>query len=337
MRAIFTALWILLAAGQAHAQAGRVTTRSFPQTDAAFGRDRLRLDELANQGRNLEAIKLAKSMFNRMPLVAEDQVLLLGYLGRVCTEIGLIGKASTFFTPAEVMSSQLPTGYHELVLFREKAAFSYAVGHYEDAAKAADKAYHLGARGALRAEYSHGIQALALLRLGNLPDAEKAVLSAMKAVPKNLGKYPVYGPRILYAACIVESHAGKGADAETFCNRGLEMVARYKRETRDLSLGYLAIAEAQLQAGDLAHSRKSAQKAADLTRKLFGTQHQDMVAALDLLALISLKQGDAAAARACVAESVKIATSLFGEGSVGAGIPARTLVEIEKSEDRVPR
>jgi tetratricopeptide (TPR) repeat protein len=257
------------------------------------------------------------------------------YLSRSCTEMGLVGKASNFIKAAENTLVKVEDQY-PIAFYRQKAALSYAVGSYNDAAKVAAKAYHLGTRGAFRAEYSHGIQALALLRLGNLPEAEKAVVSAMKAAPKNVGKYPVYGPRLLYAACVVESHAGKAVDAEAFCRRGLEAATLTKRETRDLSLGYLALAEAQLQSGDLAHSRESAQKAADLTTKLFGTQHQDMVDALDLLALISLKEGDATAARVRVAEAIKIATALFGERTSGAGIPAHALRDIETSEPGGP-
>ena len=46
---------------------------------------------------------------------------------------------------------------------------------------------------------------------------------------------------------------------------GLEFAHRNKRETRDLSLGYLALAESDLQAGDLPASRASAIESSAIT------------------------------------------------------------------------
>jgi hypothetical protein len=54
----------------------------------------------------------------------------------------------------------------------------------------------------------------------------------------------------------------------------------------------LALAEAYLEAGDLARSREAAAKNVEITARLFGEQHQDMVQALGLLAQISAKQGN---------------------------------------------
>jgi hypothetical protein len=48
-----------------------------------------------------------------------------------------------------------------------------------------------------------------------------------------------------------------------------------KQESRDLSLGYLALAEFHLQSGDLVHSREAALESIGQTKRLFGTQHQD--------------------------------------------------------------
>lgn len=189
----------------------------------------------------------------------------------------------------------------------------------------------------IRAEYCHSVAALALLRMGNIVEAEKWALTAVKAAPKKPGKHLLFAPRILYAACVVESHAGKIADAEAFCNLGLQIAAYSKLETRDLSLGYLALAEAYLQADDLVHSRGAVSKSADLTKKMFGTQHQDMIDALDLLAMISLRQGDKIGACNRAREAINIANVLFGVGSAGSRIPARVLQTIEAAAPRESR
>lgn len=263
----------------------------------------------------------------------DDQALaFLAYLAKAAVETGRLGPAWTIFHSAETLDTQIWDKYYEPALFREKAACYYAAGEYDAASLAAAKAYQLSNEHdyyRIRAEYCRSVQALALLRAGNIIEAEKQALAAVRVAPKKPGKHLVFAPRILYTACVVESHAGKMADAAAFCNLGLEIAAASKLETRDLSLGYLSLAEAQLQAGDLVRSREAALKSADLSTKLFGTEHQDMVDALDLLAMISLREGDKAAARARVTEATKIATTLFGAGSPGAGIPARVSQIIE--------
>ena len=154
--------------------------------------------------------------------------------------------------------------------------------------------------------------------MGKLPEAQELALNAAKAVSTKPRKLPVFAPRILYAACVVEAHEGRFRDAQAFCRRGLEIANLTKIETRDLSLGYLALAEVYLQAGDLTRSRESALKSVALTVKLFGWKHQDMLDALEVLTQVS--QGEGKATEACVRarDSATVAKALFSESVASA-------------------
>lgn len=307
------------------------TSSAYAQVLSDIPREVSRLDDLVHTGRYVEAMKLAKVILDRLSVWQRDDRALpfLVYLGKAAVETGQPHQASTIFKSAEVLSAtSWDKDYYEAALVREKAALYYAAGEYAAAAAAAARAYRLSNGHnyyRIRAEYCQSLQALAVLRMGNVREAERLALIAVKAAPKKRGKYSVFVPRILYTACIVTGHAGKTPDAEAFCRRGLEIASDAKGETRDLSLGYLAQAEIQLQAGDLARSREAALRGAEITNRLFGTQHQDMVDALVLQAMIHVREGDSNAARAKVNEASKIATALFGAGSAAATLPARVL------------
>ena len=261
----------------------------------------------------------------------EHSVQSLAYIGKAQIELGHLGEAISVLGTAEALSSSLGSTYYDATLLHETAALYYALAGYDGAAASAAKAVRLSQERnipKIRVAYCKSIEALALLRIGKLSEAELLAASALKECPKKPGRSPVFAPRILYAACVVESHAGNFADAEAYCRRGLDIASQSKRETRDLSLGYLALAEAQLEAGDLAHSREAASKGRDLTVKLFGEQHQDMVQALGLLAKVSAKDGNIADGCADANRAVKIATALFGERSLGAAGPIRALREM---------
>jgi len=300
------------------------------------------VDDLVNNGRYVEAAKLANSMLDRLHRShREGQALpFLAYLAKTGLETGQIAQASGLLKSAEpILLNFYRERHFEPALMREKAAFYYASAQYDSAAAAASKAVQLSQEynyEKIRTEYCRGIQALAHLRSGNTTEAERLVSIALNAVPKRSGRSPVFAPRILYSACIVESHMDKLTVAERLCQRGLEFAGYSRPQTRDLSLGYLALAEAYLQAGDLSHSREFAQQAADLTAQLFGTQHQDMVDALDFLAIVSLKEGDTAAAHARIAQAIPIANKLFGDGSPGAAVSARVLEAIVAGERKQP-
>ncbi len=294
-------------------------------------RDASRLDELVNVGKYSEAMEFGQSILDRLNLrQRRDQAyIFLAYLGKAALESGLPRQASAMLNAAEAVAARnLGYRYYEPVLFREKAALHYAAAEYAAAAEAAVRAYRLSNEHdyyRIRSEYCHSLQALALLRMGNVREAERLALIAAKAAPTKTDAYPLFAPRILYAACIVEGYAGRMTDAEAFCRRGLEISSNAKLENRDLSLGYLALAEVRLQAGDLTRSREAALRSNEIVNRLFGSQHQDTVDALILLAKIDVREGDLDAARDKVNQAIRIAAVLFGEGSTAAELPARVL------------
>jgi len=305
----------------------------FAQSRKQISEQTSEVDDLVNEGEYEHAAQLAKLLFEQLKMWGRDEhsVLSLAYIGNAQTELGHLGDAVNTLGLADALSSSLGSTYYDATLRRETAALYYALAGYDEAAANAAKAVRLSQERnspKIRVAYCKSIEALALLRIGKLSEAELLVASAVKECPKKPGKSPVFAPRILYAACVVESHAGNFADVEAYCRRGLDIASQSKRETRDLSLGYLALAEAQLQAGDLAHSREAATKGRDLTVKLFGEQHQDMVQALSLLAKVSAKEGNMADACADANRAVKIATALFGANSPGAAGPIRALHEM---------
>jgi tetratricopeptide (TPR) repeat protein len=307
---------------------------SLAQTRQQLFQQISQLDNLVSEWEYGHAAQLAKLLFERLQIREHDDqsVLSLAYIGKTQTEIGRLGEAVNALGMAEALSSRIGTTYYDATLSREAAALYYALAGYDEAAASAAKAVRLSQEHnspRIRTAYCKSIEALALLRIGKLSEAEILSLSAVKECPKKTGKYFVYEPRILDTACLVESHLGNYADAEAYCRRGLEIAAQSKRETRDLSLGYLALAEAELEASDLAHSREAATRSRDLTAKLFGEQHQDMVQALGLLAKVSAKEGDMADACAHANRAVKIATALFGAGSPGVAVPMRALRQMD--------
>jgi tetratricopeptide (TPR) repeat protein len=306
----------------------------FAQSRQQISEQTFEIDDLVNEGEYEHAAQLAKLLFEELKMWGRDEhsVLSLAYIGKAQTELGHLGDAVNTLGLADALSSSLGTTYYDATLRRETAALYYALAGYHEAAAGAAKAVRLSQERnspKIRVAYCKSIEALALLRIGKLSEAELLAASAVKECPKKPGRSPLFAPRILYAACVVESHAGNFADAEAYCRRGLDIASQSKRETRDLSLGYLALAEAQLEAGDLAQSREAATQGRDLTVKMFGEQHQDMVQALGLLAKVSAKEGNMTHACANASRAVKLAAALFGERSPGAAGPIRALREMD--------
>jgi tetratricopeptide (TPR) repeat protein len=301
-----------------------------------------KLDDLLDQGAYVYAARFASSLLERLHTRGPDyeSILVLTHIGRSQVELGRLGEAVKALSEANTLAPTIPNNRHEPALFRETAALLLELGEYQAAASTAAKAVHLANdqnQERIRVGYCRSIEAMAFLRLGKPDDAELLSLKAVKACPKKAGKYFVFAPRILYTACLVASHQEKYADAEEYCRRGLEIAQQGKRENRDLSLGYLAVAEAYLEAGDLVRSREAAAKNVEITARLFGEQHQDMVQALGLLARISAKQGNMADACTQANRAVKIATALFGAGSAGAAGPVRALRKMDACLQQAPR
>jgi len=294
--------------------------------------------KLVESGRYEEAAKISKSILERASRWPKgpDEMLIRTYLGKASLELGAPRAASKILEAAPPRIP-LDISYHiEQYYFRERAAVRYAVADYEgtlaEAAQAIRVFHEQEASQTshdIREDYCRSLQALALLRMGKQAEAEALALKAAKAVPKKLSYSPVYTPRILYAACVVESYSEEYDNATRYCALGAGFAAKSKRETRDRSLGQLALAEMHLLEGDLAQAREAAQLAADLTRRMFGTRHQDMVDALNLLAKINLREGDLAAAHANASEALNIANIVFGEGSPAANISLRIRQEID--------
>jgi hypothetical protein len=256
LRAALSLLFALILAG---------VPACFAQSRQQISEQTSEVDDLVNAGEYEHAAQLAKLLFQQLKMRGRDEhsVLSLVYIGKAQTELGHLGDAVNTLGLADALSSGLGSTFYDATLLRETAALYYALAGYDGAAASAAKAVRLSQERnstRIRVAYCKSIEALALLRIGKLSEAELLVASAVKECPKKPGKSPVFAPRILYAACIVESHAGNFAEAEADCRRGLDIASQSKRETRDLSLGYLALAEAQLEAGDLPHSREAAAK-----------------------------------------------------------------------------
>jgi tetratricopeptide (TPR) repeat protein len=315
---------------------------SAPAQDHLKDEEVAKLDDLLDQGEYVYAARSAASLLERLHVWGPDReaILVLTHIGKSQIELGRFGEAVKVLSQANALASTIPYYFYDPALFRETALLQLEVGEYQAAANTAAKAVKLAQdhnQERLRVGYCRSIEAMALLRLGKPDDAELLSLKAVKTCPKKAGKYFVFAPRILYTACLVASHQEKYADAEEYCRRGLEIAQQWKRENRDLSLGYLAFAEAYLEAGDLARSREAAAKNVEITARLFGEQHQDMVQALGLLARISAKQGNMSEACTQAERAVRIATALFGAGSAGAAGPVRALHKMNACLPQAPR
>lgn len=314
---------------------------SAPAQDRPRVEEVAKLDDLVDQGEYVNASRFASSLLERLQTWGPDResVLVLTHIGRSQVEVGRLADAVKVLGQANALAPTIPNNSYDPALFRETAVLQLQAGEYQAAANTAAKAAHLADdqnQERIRVGYCRSLEALALLRLGKPADAELLSLKAVKACPKKAGKYFVFAPRILYTACLVASHQEKFADAEEYCRRGLEIAQQWKRENRDLSLGYLALAEAYLEAGDLTRSRQAADKNVEITARLFGEQHQDMVQALGLLAQISAKQGNMSDACTEAERALKIATALFGAGSAGAAGPVRALHKMDACLQQPP-
>ncbi len=242
----------------------------------------------------------------------------LAYLGELSLETGRLQTADEALKKAESQLVGIWSGLDALVV-REQAALYLARGDFTPATIKAATAYKMSVdRYYLRVEtaYCKSLEAQAELRMGNLPRAEILVREALRDIPKN-GKQLFFVPRILYTACLIESYRGNHTEAQGYCLRGLEMAEKSGAETRDTSLGHLALAEAYLQSGDFEKSHASGLLALTLTYRMFGRRHQDMVDALHTLALADLRAGRITDARVRAKDALQAATQLFGAGSQG--------------------
>jgi hypothetical protein len=205
-----------------------------------------------------------------------------------------------------------------VALTRERAALLLARGDYKLSAAQAVEAYNLAIKDnvyASRRAYTGSIAAEALLRSGEIASARQYAAVSLKAVPKRTRKANFFIPRVLYTACLVTSYGGATGNSESTCLKGLAMAASSGRPKRDLSLGYLVLAEVRLRAGNLQASRAAGMESLTLTKTLFGQTHQDAVKALELISLADFKIGEVPQAQIEARSALALAATVFGSDS----------------------
>ncbi|MGD0297893.1 MAG: hypothetical protein ABSE86_12310 [Bryobacteraceae bacterium] len=117
----------------------------------------------------------------------EQSVQSLTYIGRAQVELGLFGEAVKALGTAEGFSSRAGSTYYDAALLRETAALYHALAGYDEAAASAAKAVRLSQERNLpkiRVAYCKSIEAIALLRIGKLSEAEILATSAVKECPR---------------------------------------------------------------------------------------------------------------------------------------------------------
>ncbi len=278
------------------------------------------IEELVEKGRYQAAFdafrfELASAKAKRYDLRAA-----LPFRAKLSVEVGALQEASLILSQAEPAGGSVA---------RERAALLLALRDYQAAAETAATAYRLSVEGGymkVRVAYCKSIEAEARLRLGDVGGAQQAVKTALEIVRKYHKPPPLFfAPRIFYAACLVASHDASAGNAEEECNHGLALAEKAGTSRRDVSLGYLALAEARLRRNDLSGSSEAASRSLELTLKLFGPKHQDAARALQILATANLKADYAAAARSWAQRAVKAGLAVFGEGSPGMADLTREL------------
>jgi len=276
-----------------------------------------RLDGLIDEGQYREASDVYRSALERAKPLEYDVEDVLPVGAKLCTEVGALQKAALLLKRAEALPGQRAT-YFVAMLATKRAPLLLSLGDYDGAAQAAAEAYRPWSTSrTIWVAFRKSIEAEARLRLGDLPAAEGLVKSALE-IAKKLDKLRpfFYAPRVFYAACLVESYGTSPGDAEAECRRGIALAEGTGGVRRDISLGYLDLAEARLRASNLPGAREAALYSLRLTHQMFGRQHQDVVRALQMLAQMNLKEGKPEAARSNAEEAVSTALAVFGDGSL---------------------
>lgn len=293
----------------------------------------VRIESLTLEGKCKEALSAVSFELAKGRVERSETLTLAPYYVRLLVEVGAPQKAVLFSDSMEKKPLPFgssagvgPGGNPRIMMFsgdferrvaeRERAALLLATGEYERAAAAAAAMYKPATTVGLLAAYTKSIEAEARFRLGDLAKAAAMVKVADEALGKKSQSLPLYYvPRILYTACLVESRGASPVDAEAECQRGLTLAQKNPNSRRDVSLGYLALAEARLARNDTLGSREAASHGLELTLQLFGTNHQDAARAHQILAQTDLREGNAAAARSHAEAAIKIGLVVFGDPS----------------------
>lgn len=290
------------------------------------------------EGRYTDGLKLVKTAAARANAfgVERETINLDAAIALFWMEVGNLPQAHLALDTAKKVAdsdfqstiARLPW---EIAGQRTRAALLLDEGEYEGAFHDAVDRYGKGARVSLTevGGYRVALAAQAQLRLGNIPQASELAAKALRVVPKNSKKLLIYVPRTLYASCLVASYQGKYVEAEELCRRGLSFVEPFGIQSRDVSLGYLALAEGMWLKRDLPSAREAAVKSIALTRKMFGESHQDLIEGLKFLALIAAQEGKTEDAEVFAHDARIRAAALFGEGSPGLRILTMALKELK--------
>lgn len=290
------------------------------------------------EGRYTDGLKLVKTAAARANAfgVERETINLDAAIALFWMEVGNLPQTHLALDAAKkVAGSNLQSAIArlpwEIAGQRTRAALLLDEGEYEGAFHDAVDRYGKGAGVSLTevGGYRVALAAQAQLRLGNIPQASELAAKALRVVPKNSKKLLIYVPRTLYASCLVASHQGKYVEAEDLCRRGLSLVEPYGIYSRDVSLGYLALAEVFWLKRDLPSARHAAVKSVELSRDMFGETHQDLIAGLKLLALITAQEGKTEDAAVFAHDARIRAVTLFGERSTGLRILTEELKELK--------
>jgi tetratricopeptide (TPR) repeat protein len=290
------------------------------------GREAAILDDMLCRGDYVKAFKLANRDFQDPTL---DKLPLVPYMGALLVEAGNLQAADKLLSP-RFLGLDTPLCIR-VALTRERAALMLARGDYKASAAQGIEAYNFAIQDnvyASRRAYTGSIAAEALLRSGDIVSARQYLDLSLKAVPKRARKASFFIPRVFYTACLVASYSGSTGNSESTCLRGLAMAASSGKPNRDLSLGYLVLAEVRLRAGKLQASRADALESLVITKALFGETHQDTVKALELMSLADFKIGKVPQAQTEARGALALAATVFGADSKRSKELAATLRDV---------
>ena len=277
-----------------------------------------RLEDLIDEGKYEAAFGAFQFALGNETLRGDSDALVMRpYRAKWSVEVGALQEAVLILKQGDPAWADVPFWAPRVA--RERAALLLALGEYRGAAENAAKGYRLCAEQhylKIRIAYCKSLEAQARLRLGDVSAADQASKAALEIARKYRRLPPFfYAPRIFYTACLVQSYSASPGGAEAECRRGIALAEGTGGMRRDVSLGYLALAEACLRSGNLTGSREAALYSLRLTHQMFGTKHQDAVGALQILAQMNLKEGNPAAARSNAEEAVSAGLAVFGDGS----------------------
>ncbi len=293
------------------------------------------IDKLIGEGRYEEAFEFLKAGIQKNETLQTYSATFYAGLGKFYMEVGRPKDAIEALKVADTVAAR--TGRGNGFAAREMAAYQLAQGDFGAAASSATKAtreFSYRKADKIVLAFCRSLEAMARLRSGDLKRAETLIREALRDVPNGSDGPPFFASRILFAACVIESHNSNYEDAREFCRRGLEILDSKKIDSRDLSLGHLALAESYLLSGDLTQCREFAAKSMEHTAKTFQANHPDTVSALVLLARADLKDAKPADALVHAKAAADMAAVVFGEGAGGTRAPRQVLQAASKGSSK---